>query len=378
MLYGTPMQTEVVDPQASPALVPGKVLVAMSGGVDSSVAAALLAQQGWQVVGVAMRLYSYPQEAESDGRTCCAPDDLYDARRVAARMNFPFYVTNAQEQFRERVVQPFIDDYLAGRTPSPCVRCNDHLKFDLLFKRMEALDLDRLATGHYARIDQAADGRFRLLRATSVERDQSYFLFGLGQAQLAKLLFPIGHLHKPRVREIAVEIGLSTAHKPDSMDICFVGAEGGDASAFVEKYAGGARPAPGEIVDDAGKLLATHDGIHNYTVGQRRKLGVFAPVPLYVKSIDAATRRVVVAARDEATRSTFSLHDVRFVAGAPPPPTRELLVRVRHRHEGVAGTVHATADGAAVQLAAPTLGVAPGQAAVFYEGEEVVGGGWIV
>ena len=242
---------------------------------------------------------------------------------------------------------------------------------------MKALDLDALATGHYARIDQAEDGRFRLLRATSHERDQSYFLFGLGQEQLSRLLFPIGHLHKPRVREIAEELGLSTAHKPDSMDICFVGAEGGDAAAFVEKHAA-SRPASGEIVDEQGRTLGAHDGVHHYTVGQRRKLGVSSPVPLYVKSIDASSRRVVVAARDEAMRDTFRVRDTKFVAGHAPPPSRELTIRVRHRHEGVAGTVRADTEGADVTLSLPTIGVAPGQAAVFYDGEEVVGGGWIV
>lgn len=354
-----------------------RVLVAMSGGVDSAVAAGLLAKDGWEVVGVAMRLYSYPEDMRKVARTCCAPDDLQDARRVAAKVGASFYVANAQEEFKERVIEPFVADYRAGRTPSPCVLCNDHLKFDMLFERMRAFGLDKLATGHYAQVDQASDGRWRLLRGASHDKDQSYFLFGLGQRQLSQLLFPVGHLPKSRVRELADEMGLSIASKPDSQDICFVSASGGNAAAFVENWS--KTPVEGgDILDDDGKLLGRHDGVHHFTVGQRKGLMVPSPVPLFVKSIDAGSRRIVVGTKENAGCDVFRVERTNFVSGAAPSESQALTIRVRHRHVGVEGTVRVDGErSATVHLSAPTVGVAPGQAAVFYDGEEVVGGGWI-
>jgi tRNA-specific 2-thiouridylase len=343
----------------------------MSGGVDSSAAAALLAAEGHEVVGVSLRVHDFSDRAR--GRSCCAPDDLEDARAVARRLGIPFYVANVEEEFGRRVVDAFVDDYLAGLTPNPCITCNSGVKFDWLLRRARALGA-RLATGHYARIERRG-GRLALLAGADPAKDQSYFLHGLGQPELADVLFPVGHLPKAEVRALAGRAGLGTAEKAESQEICFV--TEGDAARFVElRRPGAARP--GEVVDGAGTVLARHPGVHHFTVGQRKGLGFAGPAPAYVVRLEADRARVVVGSAEQASEADFGVGAVRWVAGSPPPRPARLRVRVRHRHAGEMGTVSVLGDGrAGVRLEVPVRGVAPGQAAVFYDGDEVVGGGRI-
>ncbi len=353
----------------------GRAVVAMSGGVDSSVVAAMLHERGEDVVGVSMRLYS---STEKVGKSCCSPDDLYDAREVASDCGFPFYVANYQDSFQERVVEYFVDEYRRGRTPSPCILCNDHLKFDILLERMVALDGAYLATGHYARIEHS-DGRWKLLRGVDSKKDQSYFLFGLRRETLASIRFPLGESTKAEVRDLAVELGLETANKPESQDICFVA--GRSYVDFVEERLKAEEIRPGRIVRaGTGEVLGTHQGIHRYTVGQRRGLGIGYPEPLYVKRVDANSGDVIVGVAGEVTESKFRVERCNWLKWEKPPAVFSASCQVRYRHHGVASTVAVDLTDptcATVTLDTPDRGISPGQAAVFYDGDEVLGGGWI-
>jgi len=357
-----------------------RVVVAMSGGVDSSAAAALLVEQGHEVIGISLRL-SRAEAGRAPGR-CCSPDDLDDARAVADRLGIPFYVFEATELFSRAVVEPFVGSYLAGETPIPCLACNREVKFGHLLARAEALGA-ALATGHYARIDRGADGRYRLHRGVDASRDQSYFLYQLGQRELSRLLFPVGGLTKAQSREVARRAGLPTAEKPESQDICFV--PDGDAAGFVARAAGAA-PAPGPIVTEAGEVIGEHEGLHAYTVGQRKGLPAATAVgggtrghklPIYVSEIRPETNEIVVGPASAVERTTFAARGARWVGGAPPREDEVLTVRVRHRHAGTPCTVRAAGDGFVVTALAPVRAPAPGQSAVLYRGDEVVGGGVI-
>jgi tRNA-specific 2-thiouridylase len=346
----------------------------MSGGVDSSVAAALLAQQGHEVIGLSMQLYDQ-REGKVRFGTCCTIDDLHDARRVAGRIGIPHYIVNFERQFSEQVISNFVREYAGGRTPIPCVHCNSDLKFATLAARAEALDADFVATGHYARVERdGATGAYRLLRGADPAKDQSYFLFSLTQAQLAHAMFPVGDLDKTAVREHARALGLSVAEKPDSHEICFV--PDGDHAAFVERQ--GAVTHRGEIRDVEGALVGEHDGVHRFTVGQRKGLGLATGVRLYVVGIDADDRTVTVGPREALEKTTLQASGVNWISGRGPASGTRVTAQIRHRHREAAATLTPGADATVeVTFDQPQVAIAPGQAVVFYDGENVVGGGWI-
>ena len=373
---------------------PLKVLVAMSGGVDSGVAAALLAEQGHEVTGVTLKLWCYGRAPDPDPdprlarvplargpsarapspRACCTLEAIEEARGVARRMGFPHFVVEAEELFRARVLQPFLDDYARGRTPYPCALCNQHLKFGDLFARLESLGADRLATGHYARLEPLVDGTPALLRAADAAKDQSYALALTPRAALPRLLFPLGALTKLEVREHGRRLGLTLWDRPESQDLCFVA--DGDYAGFITEHLGETRgTAPGPFEDLEGRRLGTHRGILHYTVGQRRGLGLAAGEPLYVLAVDAGRNAVVVGPRAALEAPGLVTARVNWLTSAPPAEGARAMVKIRYQHGGADATLHPRADGSCeARFDQPQAAVTPGQLAVFYDGDRVLGG----
>jgi tRNA-specific 2-thiouridylase len=366
----------------------GVTVVAMSGGVDSSVAAAILRERGNSVVGLTMQLWNQRRLPElqgenSGGHRCCSLNDVYDARRVAQHLDFPYYVVNYQSDFENTVVRPFVADYLAGRTPIPCSLCNNHVKFDRLAVTMREIGAERLVTGHYARIrHNDSTGRYELLRAVDATKDQTYFLFGLSQEQLAISEFPLGEMTKDEVRAIARRAKLPVAEKPESQEICFVPGGKGDYVRFIQAYQAeqgiAAGETCGEIVTTAGDVVGRHNGLHHFTVGQRRGLGLAAGRPLYVVELQPETNRVVVGEDAELGSNGCIVDRVNWVSIAQPADALEAGVQIRNRHTPAPAVISVLAgDSVAVRFLAKQRAVTPGQAAVFYSGDLVLGGGWI-
>jgi tRNA-uridine 2-sulfurtransferase len=376
---------------------PGLIAVAMSGGVDSSTVAAVLLQQGHRVVGLTMQLWNHRRLPELQGtgpaqHRCCSLDDVYDAKRVAQHLNFPHYVVNFEEQFEERVVRPFVQQYLSGRTPIACTNCNTDVKFEPLLRMARQIGAERLATGHYARIRRNAEtARYELLRARDDSKDQSYFLWGLTQEQLSRSDFPLGELTKEEVRNLARNVNLPVAEKPESMELCFV--PNGNYVQFIHAYSRAAGMAlkneEGEIVTQDGTVIGRHTGVHNYTIGQRKGLGFAAGKPVYVLTIDTEKNRIVVGEDEALQTTTLEIEGVNWISIAEPLGARPLALqrgssplrghaKIRHKHEPAAATIEALPGSCArIIFEKPQRAVTPGQAAVFYDGNTVLAGGWI-
>jgi tRNA-uridine 2-sulfurtransferase len=367
-----------------------KIAVAMSGGVDSSAAAAILKDQGHELVGFTMQLWDQRRGINVDENgdplpsRCCSLDDVYDARRVAEELNFPFYVLNLERDFDRDVVQPFVSSYLNGETPIPCVSCNSRLKFASLDRLALSLGCEKVATGHYARVEfDPATNRYKLLRGRNYDKDQSYFLWELTQSQLSRALFPLGEMSKPEARDAARQHGLrGVSEKKESQEICFV--PDGNYADFIDRYLEAENetdrlPGAGEIVDPSGRVIGRHEGIHRYTIGQRRGIGIADERPLYVLSLDANSNRVTVGSSEELLKTEFTAAGVNWIALDRPEEPVRAEVRVRYRHTAAPAIITPLADSRAhIIFDEPQRAITPGQATVFYRGDEVVGGGWIV
>lgn len=351
-----------------------RVVVAMSGGVDSSVVAAMLADEGYEVIGITLQLYDYGATVGKKG-ACCAGQDIHDARRVAEKMGMPHYVLNYESKFRESVVDDFVETYLAGDTPIPCVRCNQTVKFKDLLETAHELGADCMATGHYVQRVLGDDGKAQLVRGADMGKDQSYFLFATTQDQLDFLRFPLGAKNKDETRILAEKYGLMVADKPDSQDICFV--PDGDYAAVIRKIRPDAE-APGDIIHLDGTVMGEHSGVIHFTVGQRRGLGIAHSEPLYVLKVDADKRRVVVGPKEALAHTQFTIKELNWLDGTLDAPVEDVLVKVRSAQAAIPATISPSASGGAnIMLHQSHAGIAPGQACVVFDGDRVLGGGWI-
>jgi tRNA-uridine 2-sulfurtransferase len=379
-------QLELDSLPATTEVKPGLVAIAMSGGVDSSTVASVLLQQGRPVVGLTMQLWNQRRlpELQGDGpaqHRCCSLDDVYDAKRVAQHLNFPHYVVNFEEQFEQRVVRPFVEQYLAGRTPIACTNCNTDVKFEPLLRMARQIGAERLATGHYARIRRNEQtGRYQLLRARDECKDQSYFLWGLTQEQLSRSEFPLGELTKEEVRALARQVNLPVAEKPESMELCFV--PNGNYVQFIHAYSReSGKPVndqEGDIVTEDGTVIGRHTGVHNYTIGQRKGLGFTTCKPIYVRAIDPEQNRIVVGEDDALRSASFEVEAVNWISIEEPAAPIRAQVKIRHKHEPASAMVEALPDDCArITFDQPQRAITPGQAAVIYDGDVVLAGGWI-